>query len=39
MICSYGEVEDEGSFGNLVQSSEVPVLILCCLVGCLCEAG
>ena len=39
MIFSYGEVEDEGSFGNLVQTSEVRVSILCCLVGCLCEAG
>ena len=39
MICSYVEVEDEGKFRNLVQSSEVRVAILCCLVGYLCEAG
>ena len=39
MICSFSEIEDEGSFGNLVLRSEVRVSILCCLVGYLCEAG
>ena len=29
MVCSFGEVEVEGDFGTLVQSSQ------CCLVGCL----
>ena len=35
MVCSFGEVEVEGDFGTLVQSSQVRVSILCCLVGCL----
>lgn len=33
MVCSFGDVED--ALGNLVQSSQVGVSILCCLVGCL----
>ena len=39
MICSFVVVEDEGSIVDLVLRSEVPVSVLCCLVGYLCEAG
>ena len=41
MICNFVVVEDEGSIVDLVLRSEVPVSVLCCLVGYLevCEAG
>ena len=39
MICSFVVVEDEGSIVDLGLRSEVPVSVLCCLVGYLCEAG
>ena len=35
VVRSFGEVEVEGDFGNLIQSSQVCVSIFCCLVGCL----
>ncbi len=33
VVRSFGEIGIEGDFGNLKQSSQVCVSILCCLVG------